>query len=178
MTRFTLLLLLLIAGCKHSMTTSAELEKHSFDQAVINKLPLYDSIRQILLDNYDSISFTATGGDFLYNYYGDSGESRYIPKQYENRIFELCNKIGKDNITNFTLTGDSLLTFTIRNERVTMHDPTETITENLYWLSNESKRYSLQNGVMTRDTINTVAKDTMLGHDWKYEISHWKRGGF
>lgn len=67
-----LLLLVTIFGCKNSKDFKSNFEKHKFDATIINNLPLYERLRQTVLNSYDSFYLSDTKYDFTYIYNFDT----------------------------------------------------------------------------------------------------------
>lgn len=51
----TLLLILVLFSCDHDRAKKAVFQKTTFDQNVIGNLPLYDSLKNIMANNIDTI---------------------------------------------------------------------------------------------------------------------------
>jgi len=166
------LLLSTFPGCKDSKDFKADLEKHKFDPTVINKLTQYDTLRQTILNNYESFPFNDTKTYFTYIYTFDtstqiSGQSNFeISEIIYPKTVQLFERIGKENIFGFTISKDSTLKILIRNTHLRKYFLD--VRERLYWYPKTSK-------------INKTefpSKDTLLGDKWQYQIWYDKRAGF
>ena len=167
-----LLLLLTFLSCKSSKDFKSDFEKHKFDPTVINNLPLYDTLRQIVLNNYDSFYLSDTKNDFTYIYNFDtstqiSGHSNLdIPKIIFPQTVRLFERIGKANIFGFTITKDSTFEILIRNTHLTEYFLD--VRERLYCYTNTSRI----------DKTEFPIKDTLLTDKWQYQIWYDKRAEF
>jgi hypothetical protein len=165
-------LLLLSIGCNNSKDFTKDFEKHKFDLVIIQKLPLYDTLRQIILNNYDSFHLTNEKDyfDYIYNFDTStqiSGHSnKDVPTKIYQRTVQLFNQIGSDNIFGFTLSKDSTLEFLIRNTHLT--DYYLDVRERLYWYPDSNKLIK----------SSFPIKDTILNDKWQYQIWYDKRAEF
>jgi len=156
-----ILLLLTLFGCKNSKDFRIDFEKHKYDPTVINNLQQYDTLRQIILINYDSFYLSETKNDFTYIYNFDtstqiSGHSNNdIPEIIYPKTVKLFERIGKENIFGFTISKDSTFEILIRNTPLTKYFLD--IRERLYWYPESGKI------VKTEFPI----KDTLLTDKWQ-----------
>ena len=167
-----LLLLLTILGCKNSKDFKTDLEKHKFDPTVIDNLPQYDTLRQIVLNGFDSFYLSDTKNNFTYFYIFDtstqiSGHSNFdLPKIIYPQTVRLIEKIGKTNIFGFTIAKDSTFEVLVRNTHLTKYFLD--VRERLYWYPKANKI------IKTEFPI----KDTLLTDKWQYQIWYDKRVEF
>ncbi|MEO9144116.1 MAG: hypothetical protein ABI237_01040 [Ginsengibacter sp.] len=167
-----LLLLLTIMSCKNSKDFKSDFEQHKFDPTVINDLPQYDTLRQIVLNSYDSFYLSGTKNNFTYIYNFDtstqiSGHSNIdIPKMIYPQTVRLFDEIGKANIFGFTIAKDSTFEILVRNTHLTKYFLD--VRERLYW-------YPKINRI---NKTEFPVKDTLLTDKWQYQIWYDKRAEF
>jgi hypothetical protein len=167
-----LLFLSTILGCKNSKDYKNDFEKHKFDATVINNLPLYDKLRQIVLNSFDSFYLSNTKNDFTYIYNFDtsteiSGRSNSdVPETIYPKTIQLFKRIGKENIFGFTIYKDSTFEILIRNTHLTQYFLD--VRERIYWYPNTNKIGKTKFPV----------KDTLLTDKWQYQIWFDKRAEF
>lgn len=165
---FTLALL----SCDNEKDFKSDFEKHKFDQTVIDNLPRYDTLRKIVLDNYDSFNLNDTNYRFTYFYNFDSlvqisGYSNYdVPQKIYQTTVELFNEIGKEYIFGFTISKDSLFEIFVRNTHLTNYYLD--VRERLYWYPRVNKIYKPEYPI----------KDTLLTDKWQYQIWYDKKSEF
>ena len=158
--------------CHNSKDFSQELRLHKFDQRVINSLPLYDSLRSIIIANYDSFRLSDGKNSFSYLYTFDTlhTDSAYnnkdLPPTVYSKTVQLFGKIGSDNIFGFTLSKDSTIEFLIRNTHLSEYFLD--VRERLSWYNNSGRIQS----------SSFPLKDTILGDNWQYLIWYDKRSKF
>ncbi|NOT94348.1 hypothetical protein [Ferruginibacter sp.] len=166
------LLLLTLLSCKNSKDFKSDFEKHKFDPTVINNLPLYDTLRQIILNNYDSFNLSNTNISFTYIYNFDtstqiSGHSNSdIPEIIYPNTVQLFKGIGKENIFGFTISKDSTFEILVRNTHLTKYFLD--VRERLYWYPAPGK--------IVKTEFPT--KDTLITDKWQYQIYYDKRAEF
>lgn len=167
-----LFFLLVFLGCKNSKDFKSDFEKHKFDPIVINNLPLYDTLRQIVLNNFDSLHLSDTKNNFTYIYNFDtsthiSGHSNLdIPKILFPQTVRLFERIGKANIFGFTISKDSTFEILIRNTHLSEYFLD--VRERFYCYSNTSRIHKTEFPI----------KDTLLTDKWQYQIWYDKRAEF
>ena len=168
MARLTaLLLLLFIAGCGSGNKTY-DYKSHPFDQQVIAKLPLYDSISQVLLQNFAALQNEIkehSSFDF-----GRSGTAKLVnpdlPAEAAEKIDRYMKELGEDFLTEFSVYKDSSIKYSIRDTEVKGYDITA--RERLSYLPN--------GGTMQRR--QAPDKDTILNSKWQYWIRFDDKGPF
>ncbi len=166
------LLLLTVLSCKNPKDFKSNFEKHKFDQTVINNLPQYDTLRQIILNNYDSFNLSNANISFTYIYNFDtstqiSGHSNFdLPKIIYPRTVRLIERIGKTNIFGFMIAKDSTFEILVRNTHLTKYFLD--VRERLYWYPEPVKIIKTE----------FPSKDTFLTDKWQYQIYYDKRAEF
>ena len=167
-----LLLFLTLLGCRNSKDFKIDFEKHRFDPTVINNLPQYDTLRQIILNNYDSFYLSNSNNDFTYIYNFDtsvqiSGHSNNdVPEIIYPKTVRLFQRIGKENIFGFTISKDSTFAILIRNTHLSQYFLD--VRERLYWYPKTTKI----------EKTEFPIKDTLLTDKWQYQIWYDKRAEF
>lgn len=154
------------------MDFKSDFEKYKFDTTVMNALPQYDTLRQIVLKNYDSFNLSNTKNDFTYIYNFDpstqiSGHSNSdVPHKIYPKTIQLFKRIGKENIFGFVISKDSTFEILVRNTHLSKYFLE--IRERLYWYPS------------TKQIVKTEfpIKDTLLADKWQYQIWFDKRAEF
>lgn len=163
---------LTLFGCKNSKDFKSDFEKHKFDPVVINNLPQYDTLRQVILNNYDSFYLSDTKNNFTYTYNFDTSlqVNRHsdidVPKIIYPQTVRLFQRIGKNNFFGFTISKDSTIEILIRNTHLTKYFLD--VRERLYWRPKTTKV----------DKTEFPIKDTLLTDKWQYQIWYDKRSEF
>ncbi len=173
MKRITISLLLIsFLSCRSHEDFKDEFNKQVFDQAIIQNLPEYDSLRQIILDSYDAFHLSDSTIEFTYFYNFDTStrigdhNNTDIPEIMFARTNRLFKKIGRNNIFGFTLSKDSTLVFLIRNTHLAKYYLD--VRERLYWNPKSQKIVK----------TSFPSKDTIFKRNWQYQIWYDKRDGF
>ena len=168
----TFFLLLIVLGCKNPKDFRSDFEKQKFDTTVTSTLPHYDTLRQLILNNYDSFYLSNAKYNFTYIYNFDTStqiagyNNHDVPEIIFAKTVLLFERIGKENIFGFTISVDSTFEILIRNRHLTQHFLD--VRERLYWYNNTSKIYKTEFPI----------KDTLLTDKWQYQIWYDKRAGF
>lgn len=167
-----LLLLLTLLGCKNSRDFKIDFEKHKYDLTVINNLPQYDTLRKIILNQYDSFYLSDTKNEFTYIYNFDTStrisghNNNDVPQIIYAQTVQLFERIGKENIFGFTISNDSTIEILIRNKHLTKYFLD--VRERLYWYPQANKIHKSEFPI----------KDTLLTDKWQYQIWYDKRAEF
>lgn len=155
-----LLFLFTAAACKTENKALTSYKKHTFDTAVINKLPLYDSLASAILQKIPLIHkyIHEDNAYHAFRYMPTSGEAevfKKIPPELGTDIDHYFNKIGKDFIYAFDIFKDSTIKIYVR--RRTLETKVD-MEENLsYFPPGKSARQR-----------EYPAKDTILNTHWQY----------
>ena len=160
MTRlFTLLLLFFAAGCGSNNKTY-NYKNHPFDTKVIAKLPLYDSISQVLLQN-----FSALQDEMKEHSSFDYGRSKTanlvnpaLPAEAAEKINRYMKQLGDDFLTEFSVYKDSSIKYSVR----------DTDLKGYGIIARERLSYLPNGGTMQRR--ESPDKDTILNSKWQYWI--------
>ena len=144
-----------------------------FDSGVISRLPLYDSLKNILVNNIDTIFnyLDSKGRGDFYNFFfipgkGESSDKiglETLPAAIAPKIEAICRQLGEERILGFDLTRNQILV----NVVVKYSYDNETSAETQHSLS---WNWSFSNSEELR-------KDTTLGSGWTYHIYTEKRRG-
>ena len=165
---FVIIVLCIATGCGHK-ALNTYFKNHGFDKQVIEKLPIYDSLANILLENYSSIHSHIKKED---NYY------RYIPSRDGNDIYKLLPKpgaekveqyiaqIGTNHIYGFEVFKDTTMKILISDTYIQ--------ADHLY-VRERLSFYPLGGNIRQRDF---PIKDTILNRNWQYWISFDEEGPF
>ena len=166
------LLLLILLSCQNNKDFKSQFEKQRFDLTVMNNLPLYDTLLQLILSNFSRFDLSNTKNNFTYIYNFDAatqiGEynNHDIPEIIYSQTEQLFNRLGKDNIFGFTISKDSTFEILIRNTPLAKYYLD--VRERLYWSPKASK---IQKPAFPM-------KDTLLNGKWQYLIWYDKRTEF
>ncbi|MEO6253127.1 MAG: hypothetical protein ABIO79_07480 [Ferruginibacter sp.] len=168
---YLLLLVFALSGCDTgAQEVRAEFINHKFDQQVIDKLPLYDSLVAAIIKNFPSFKKYIRDEDSYRSF-------RYMPASEDNDVFiklppaaapnidPVYARLGKDFIYGFEIFKDSSVKINVRN-RFSSKLKVDT-WENLsyYPTGNFRKR-------------KFPEKDTVLDKNWQYWVRFDKRGVF
>ena len=164
---FVILLLFLVAGC-HSNETPAELPDHPYDEQVIAKLPVYDSLVNELLAYCPLIQ--KPNENETYSMYKLSSDSNILygrlPPEGAVKVRQYFTQLGQGFIFGFQLYKDSSIKIFIRDSYSGQYNLT--ISERLSFYP--------KGGNMRRR--ESPMKDSILNRNWQYWISFDERGLF
>jgi len=160
-----ILFLCLAAGCRPKDFTSI-FQNQKFDQQVIEKLPLYDSLSKVLLHYYPSIQERVRkNNSYKYIIYFDSTYQEF-PKEESAKIKELVTQLGKKFIYGFEVFKDTTIKVYIRDSYLKPYHLR--VMERLSY-------YPAGGHIMRREF---PAKDTILNKNWQYWILFDQEGIF
>jgi len=165
------LVLFTVAGCATGeKEVKEEYNNYTFDQQVIDKLPLYDSLVSAIIENFASFKKYIKDDDsyraFKYMPSSDDPEVFIkLPPAAEPKITPYYTRIGKDLIYGFDVFKDSSVKIYVRTRFISK--PEIDIREILSWYS----------GGNIRDRV-FPEKDTTLNKNWQYWARFDKRGLF
>ncbi len=156
---FTLLFILSAAGCG-SKNKTYNYKNHPFDEQVITKLPLYDSIGQLLIQNFAALQQEMK--DHSSFDYGRSAAATLVnprlPPDVSEKINGFMKELGSDYLSEFSVYKDSTIRFSIRDTDLKEYGITA--RERLSYLPNGGS-------MQRREPPN---KDTILNSKWQYWI--------
>lgn len=164
-----LLFTFFLFSCRNSKDFKSDFEAHNFDDKVIQNLPQYDTLRQIIFKRFDSfrLSNSKTYFTYIYNFDTATHISGYsntaIPKAIYSQTIQLFERIGRDNLFGFTIYKDSTVEFLIRNTHLKKYYLD--FRERLYWYPK----------TINISTTKFPIKDTILNERWQYMIWYDKR---
>jgi hypothetical protein len=165
---FTLLFLCFAVGCGSNNKKTYNYKNHPFDAQVIARLPLYDSISQVLLQN-----FAALKDEMKDHSSFDFGRSKTailvnpaLPADAAEKINHYMKQLGDDYLTEFSVYKDSSIKYSVRDTDLKGYDITA--RERLSYLPN--------GGTMQRR--EPPNKDTILNSKWQYWIRFDDKGPF
>jgi len=166
-----LLFLFAVAGCNTGKKeVKEEYDSYKFDQQVIEKLPLYDSLVSAIIANFPSFKKFIKDEDSYRSF-------RYIPSSEDPDVFiklppeaapnidPYFTRLGKDFIYGFDVFKDSSIKIHVRT-RLASKSGVD-IGENLSYYS----------GGNIRDR-EFPERDTTLNKNWQYWARFEKRGAF
>jgi hypothetical protein len=168
---YLLLFLFALAGCSSGENELKEkYTNYKFDQQVIDKLPLYDSLASAILNNFTSFRKYIKDEESYraFRYMPSSNESESfikLPPELAPKIDPLFNRLGNDHIYAFDLFNDSSIKIHIR---VT---PLPRSQVDVY----ESLSYYPAGNIRRRQFPD---KDTILSKNWQYWARFSKQGIF
>lgn len=167
----SLLYLFAVAGCDTGeKEVRAEFDKHTFDQQVIDKLPLYDSLVAAIIKNFPSFQKFIRDEDSYRSFrYKPTSEDPDVfiklPPSAAPDIDPYYTRLGKDFIYGFDVFKDSSVKIYVRN-RFSSKSKVDT------W---ESLSYYPNGNFRKRQFPE---KDTILNKNWQYWARFDKRGVF
>lgn len=149
----------LVAGCG-SKNKAYDYKNHPFDQQVIAKLPLYDSISRVLLQNFLALQEEMKEhASFDYSFSGTASfVNPKLPREAVERISAYQAQLGDQFLSEFSVYKDSTIKYSIRDTDLKFDDVT--VRERLSYLPN--------GGTMQRR--KAPDKDTILNRNWQYWI--------
>ena len=160
--RLFLIVLLAATGCNSSKDQVLDTyNTYKFDQKVIDKLPVYDSLAHAILDKIIIFKSNIDGNDAYQAF-------RYMPASYEPDVFKRLpqevgtdidgyfSELGKDCIYGFDVFKDSTIKIYIRSQTIT--NGSVIVEENLSYYPAGSNQRQREYPV----------KDTVLSKQWQY----------
>ena len=167
MTRPYILLLLLVGGC-HSKDKAYDYKSYPFDKEVIARLPLYDSLSEVLLANFAALQEEMREHS-SFDYGRSKGVSLVNPKlpaEAAEKINRFMEQLGDKFLSEFSVYKDSTIKFSVRDSNIEGYDIT--VRERL--------SYFPKGGTMQRR--EPPDKDTVLNRKWQYWIRFDERDVF
>lgn len=146
---------------------SYDIRGHRYDTGVINKLPLYDSLANVLIASYSSIQKQFKEDEAYYRYTFSSANKdlfEKLPAENAAKINEYFTRLGRNFIYSFQFFKDSSIKIFVRNTYLKDHNLD--VGERLSY-------YPTGTGIRKREH---PYKDTLLNKHWQYWISFDKRG--
>jgi hypothetical protein len=154
-----ILLLFLAGGCR-SKNKAYDYKTHPFDKEVIARLPLYDSLSQVLLAN-----FAALQDEIREHSSFDYGRSQgavlvnpKLPPEATEKINRYMSQLGDKFLSEFSVYKDSTIKYSVKDTNLEGYNIT--VRERLSYLPN--------GGTMQRR--EPPNKDTILNRNWQYWI--------
>lgn len=143
--------------------------KYKFDQQVIEKIPLYDSLASAILEKHSFFEQQINQKDSYraYKYIPSSDEPdvfKKLPPEIAPKIDKFFNRLGRDFIDGFDVFKDSTIKIRIRY-RLSENSPVD-IEENLSYFPTTIK---IQHKEMP-------VRDTILNTHWQYWVRFNKQG--
>jgi hypothetical protein len=165
-----LLVLFVAAGCKTENEALTAYKNYTFDTAVINKLPLYDSLASAILKKIQLIHAHINDNDayHAFRYMPASSEAevfKKLPPELGTDIDRYFNKPGKDFIYAFDVFKDSTIKIYVRSRTLETKVDME---ENLSY-------YPVGKNIRKREY---PVKDTILNTHWQYWVRFDNPGFF
>ena len=172
LTKLSLVLFLFsVAGCgTGKKDVKEEYNSYKFDQQVIDKLPLYDSLVSAIIENFSSFQKYIKKEDSYraFRYMPSSDDDEFfkkLPPEAAPKIDPYFSRLGKDLIYGFDVFKDSSIKIYVRKRFLAGSEID--IRENL----------SYSSGANIRDRV-FPEKDTTLNKNWQYWTWFGKRGLF
>jgi len=157
----------LVAGCSNDDLTS-KFNNHKFDQGVIDKLPVYDSLANVLLENFPSIRQRIKVESYYSYWPAEHVNDLYkvLPKPGADKVKQYLNQLGAGYIYGFDVYKDS--TIKIHLKEIYFQADHLHIREKLSF-------YPTGTNIRKREF---PIKDTILNKNWQYWISFDKQEFF
>jgi hypothetical protein len=164
---FALIIIFLAAGCD-SKEVKQQYQDHPFDQRVIEKLPIYDSLCAVLIRNFPFYQKEILENNaFKLVFTRDSsGIYKQLPKEASLKINQYYRQLGTDFIYRLDIYKDSSIRISIRDTFI--EKSKINIGERLSFFPDST-------GIRKREF---PTKDTILNHQWQYWISFNEEIGF
>ena len=161
----TLIIALLFFTACSSNDKSYDTRSHRFDTTVINRIPLYDSLGQLIIRNFASVSFSIEEHYFYYTHTTDTSVLlKIFPAADARKIHQVMNQLGEDHIYRFDVFKDSSIKFYIRDTY--LDEYRMNIMERLSYIPGNEDIQPRQPPI----------KDTIIGRNWQYWISFEEKG--
>ena len=168
MTRlFIVALFFLVAGCS-TANKNYDHKGHPFDPQVIAKLPLYDSISRVLLQNFSALQpEIKEHASFDYSFSGTAKlVNPELPQGVAQKITAYRVQLGEGFLDEFSVYKDSTIKYSVRDTEPEGFGVT--VRERLSYLPNGGR-------MQRREPPN---KDTILNSNWQYWIRFDEKGVF
>lgn len=168
MVRISIFCLSIFAASCGTDSKTYDYKSHRFDPQVIAKLPLYDSISHVLLQNFAALQDEMKEhSSFDYGFSSSmSLVNPKLPAEAAEKIERFRKELGKDFLTELSVYKDSTIKYSIRDTELKGYDVTA--RERLSYLPN--------GGTMQRREAPN--KDTILNSNWQYWIRFDEKGLF
>jgi hypothetical protein len=162
------LYLFFLCSCDTRKDFRKSFVERKYDSSVILRLKIYDSLRNYIIKNIDSLKplhnyYSAYYYDFDKKLFWNPTDTIQFPKTLSSSIKEFFLTLGKGKILGFGISEDTTIDIMIR----VTHLPEYflDVRERLKWMKNISKHQD----------IRFPIKDTSLGNNWYYIIWFDKR---
>ena len=156
-----ILFLCLTAGCRSKFSTY-DYKNHKFDNQVIARLPIYDSLGKAIVKHYSAI-YKPTKGEPSYVYidYQDGDEIyKDLPQDEAAKIRTYITQLGPNFFYGFDLYKDSTMKIYVRDSFLKPYSLN--ISERLSFFPKGTDK------VRKRDY---ESRDTILNRNWQYWIA-------
>jgi len=168
MGRITLIIFLCLAAACNTNDLTSHFNNHKFDKEVIDKLPLYDSLANVILENFTSIRPHIKVESYYSYIPAEDGNDLYkvLPKPGADKVKQYINQLGAGYIYGFDIFKDSTIKIHIKEfyfQADHLH-----IREKLSF-------YPTGTNIRKREF---PIKDTILNKNWQYWISFDKQEFF
>jgi hypothetical protein len=159
------ILLLFAAGCR-SDSADYDYQNHPFDQQVIARLPLYDSISAVLIRNFPALMPDIKEQSAFEYRRSEGANSLYqkLPRPAAEKISGYLAQLGDGFLTAIDVYRDSSIRYSIR----------DTYLEKYYVTIRDRLSYYPNGGNMRRR--EAPDKDTILNKNWQYWIRFDEQG--
>ena len=168
MSRLSIIMLsFLVAGCG-SREKKYDFKSYPFDQQVIDKLPLYDSIGRVLLQNFAVLqNEMKEHSSFDYSFEGTTGlVNPELPKAMVEKIRSVQAQLGNQFLFEISVYKDSTIRYSVRDSSLKGFDI----------IARERLSYLPNGGPMQRREAPN--KDSILNQNWQYWIRFDEREFF
>jgi hypothetical protein len=162
--RICLLLLIFMSGCTaNKKEINHALDTYSFDQNVIDKLPVYDSLARYLLQEMSPL-FQAIGSNEGYQAfrylpaYNETGMFNKLPNEIKVRINDYFTQLGNNYIYGIDVFKDSSIKIHVR------------LSEGTKALVNMNENLSYLPEGKTHRKRQFPDRDTILTPRWQYWV--------
>jgi hypothetical protein len=157
---FLIVCVFLTANCG-SNDPVYDYQNHRFDLQVIEKLPAYDSLSHLLIQNFSSMQQDIKENNYFD--YGRAQDTSYLykklPRESADKVISYFSQLGENFINGFAVFKDSTIKYYIRDKYLDSFSLT--IRERLSYFPNGG----------TMPQRESPGKDTALNKNWQYWIS-------
>lgn len=141
---------------------------YQFDSAIIEKLPLYDSLAKTIVTNISLFKLNTEEGDDTHAFRYMPGETNFnefseLPASIEPQLSKILQTIGPNGIQGFDVYKDSSIKMFVRTTTLNTIITTEILS---YFPAGNVKRRELP------------FKDSLLNEHWLYWVRFDKEGMF
>jgi hypothetical protein len=156
-------------GIRHQKKVNdAEIKDLKFNRQTIELLPVYDSMRQLIMSHYDQFPLSGAFNEFVFHDYETDSVKAVLtgmPADIFPAMTRLLYQVDSQQLNNFVLSQDRTLKFTIAEWK----SEGNTYYERLFWYP----RSEMIKGARVKRmdySPRSSYRDTLLQNNWVYEM--------